>query len=415
MEKLNNEVNGTLLKDQHQRLSAVIKGLHRQLRRAYRESNGDHASVWEKHTKNSANLEEYAHAMHCLATQHWGIHPDTRIEWCRQVALEYFNGGGKEHAQQRDLRRRMRQGDAKVANDMKDSNSTDTGASKNCEGSRIQMPGEHCICLAEKKGNPEERIRDQEVRNATGERRIWLLDVGSCYNPFQECPEFEALGIDLIPATESVYQCDFLKLEVIPFVCVPPNLSPRDPDSVPLSESLNIDPRSRTVTELPAASFQVIVFSLLLEYLPAAVQRWACCVKAYTLLEHNGLLFIVTPDSNSAHRNAPMMKSWRQALECLGFQRWKYKKMEHVHCMAYRKVTEELPETFPELVGTLLYIPQDFNDACYDDDHLPPSERGSHEIKVDDPEQQAELEAFLLSSVGELPLMISDEEEDGDC
>ena len=97
---------------------------------------------------------------------------------------------------------------------------------------------------------------------------------------------------------QSVYQCDFLKLELIPSLAHSP--SSDDLDLVPLTSKLGLtpEPTASPMTQLPRASFQVVVFSLLLEYLPASVQRWACCVKAHSLLVPHGLLLIVTPDSN---------------------------------------------------------------------------------------------------------------------
>ncbi|RUS80647.1 hypothetical protein EGW08_011597 [Elysia chlorotica] len=386
-----------MVKDQHQKLSGVIKGLHKQLRRAYRESDGDHVSVWERHIKDSARMERYAQAMHQLATQHWSVHPDTRIQWCRQAALEYFFGGGIHLALEKDMKRKMRQCLSKTPTDLTNHTLKEFGT---------------CTSEDEIKNNFEEEM--QQVReNIPAKGHVRLLDVGSCYNPFLECPEFESIGIDLSPATQSVYQCDFLQLELTPSLAHPPSSSDLNPTPLTTALGLSLAPQSSPVTRLPRASFQVVVFSLLLEYLPAAAQRWACCVKAHSLLQPHGLLLIVTPDSNSAYRNAPMMKSWRQALEHLGFHRWKYHKMEHVHCMAFRKVKEELPERFPESVENLLYIPQDFSDACYDDDHLPSSERDPHGLANDDPEHEAQLETFLLLSAGELPLLCSDEEDDG--
>ena len=76
----------------------------------------------------------------------------------------------------------------------------------------------------------------------------------------------------------------------------------------------------------------------------------------------DGLLLIVTPDSHSQHRNAPMMRSWKGAIESLGFRRCRYIKQEHLHCLAFRKI-----ESDDDVVGDsdpdMLYIPQDSNDG----------------------------------------------------
>ena len=33
-----------------------------------------------------------------------------------------------------------------------------------------------------------------------------------------------------------------------------------------------------------------------------------------------------------------MMRSWKTAIEALGFRRWRYVKLDHLHCMAFRKL-----------------------------------------------------------------------------
>ncbi|XP_013395205.1 uncharacterized protein LOC106162450 [Lingula anatina] len=183
--------------------------------------------------------------------------------------------------------------------------------------------------------------------------RIRLLDVGSCFNPFREFEEFLALGIDISPAVESVYHCDFLHLEL----SEPLQLAVDTMDSYLQSVK---DPIER----LPAECFHVVVFSLLLEYFPSAYQRWLCCQKAQQLLMINGLLLVITPDSGHQNRNAPMMKSWKKAIESLGYKRWKYVKQEHLHCMAFRKIHRSSTESY--LVGDvtpdMMYIPQDFHE-----------------------------------------------------
>ena len=108
----------------------------------------------------------------------------------------------------------------------------------------------------------------------------------------------------------------------------------------------------------------MVVFSLLLEYFPASSQRFKCCQNAHKLLKFNGILVIITPDSHQQHRNAHIMKSWKMAIEEIGFKRWRYVKLEHLHCMVFRKTEHDL-----KLDGDgsydykdMLKIPQDFQE-----------------------------------------------------
>jgi hypothetical protein len=123
------------------------------------------------------------------------------------------------------------------------------------------------------------------------------------------------------------------------------------------------------VTQLLKMSFDVVVFSLLLEYLPCCKQRFSCCQKAWQVLRLNGLLLVITPDSHQQHRNAGMIKSWKQCLEEIGFQRICYLKQEHIHCMAFRRLESgsvdrhERPE--------MLYIPQDFQEDNEETEQAP--------------------------------------------
>lgn len=150
------------------------------------------------------------------------------------------------------------------------------------------------------------------------------------------------------------------------------------------------------VTELPKNSFHVIVFSLLLEYLPSPDQRWTCCLKANELLNTNGLLLIITPDSHKQHRNAAMIKSWKEAIESIGFKQWRYVKLEHLHCLAFRKSakTEELSVDLNVPSG-MLYIPQDFHELSDNTNMCEYSE---------------EDEKFFMDSAGELPCFHSFDE-----
>lgn len=149
---------------------------------------------------------------------------------------------------------------------------------------------------------------------------------------------------------QSVYKCDFLNLQLQQ----PLQLAG---DTV---EAFLRQLRS-PIDALPAQLFHVVVFSLLLSYFPSPYQRWICCKKAHELLELHGLLLIITPDSSHQNRHTFMMRSWRVAVESLGFRRCKYIKFSHMHLIAFRKVSlattsDLVSRNYPEM----LYIPQDF-------------------------------------------------------
>lgn len=143
------------------------------------------------------------------------------------------------------------------------------------------------------------------------------------------------------PFLQDVYQCDFLSLEV------------EDPEqtSCPLANLRS------PITRLPSCVFNVIIFCLLLEYFPSCHQRWRCCVQAHKLLAPNGLLLVITPDSHKQHRNSAMIRSWTSAITSLGFSKWKYEKLEHIHCIVFRKIQNEC--SVNDDMADLMFIHQD--------------------------------------------------------
>ncbi|XP_056272337.1 S-adenosylmethionine sensor upstream of mTORC1 isoform X2 [Pseudoliparis swirei] len=263
-------------KREQEKLSGVVKNVHRKLRRKYREV-GDFDKIWREHCKDEQTLSEYALAMKNLADNHWtrNYEGEGRIEWCRSVCQEYFLDGGM---------RRMIEKDAKSAM-LTMSLTTES------------------VCAQPYSTIPSSISQLGKMR---------LLDVGSCFNPFLKFDEFLTVGIDIVPAVESVYKCDFLNLQLQQ----PLQLAS---DAVEAFLRQLRDP----IDALPAQLFHVAVFSLLLSYFPSPYQRWICCKKAHELLALHGLLLIITPDSSHQNRHALMMRSWRVAVESLGFKRYK--------------------------------------------------------------------------------------------
>jgi len=59
---------------------------------------------------------------------------------------------------------------------------------------------------------------------------------------------------------------------------------------------------SKRITTLPREYYHVVVFSLLLTYVPCPHKRWELCKRAFKVLRTDGLLLIVTPDSSHQNR-----------------------------------------------------------------------------------------------------------------
>lgn len=114
--------------------------------------------------------------------------------------------------------------------------------------------------------------------------------------------------------------CDFLHLHIASPIAASTITSDQSTSSSPIIDHLTS--LESPVTSLPAESFHVVVFSLLLEYLPSPAQRWSVCATAHSLLVIHGLLIIVTPDSHHMGRRAAQMHDWRRAIESIGFKRY---------------------------------------------------------------------------------------------
>ncbi|XP_072026370.1 S-adenosylmethionine sensor upstream of mTORC1-like isoform X2 [Amphiura filiformis] len=317
-------------------------------------ADGDFERIWVEHCEDEACLGEYAYAMQHLATEHWAAkHPDDRIKWCYHACKEYFFHGGLGKALDKDRRRKQHQ-----LKKLEATQQIELLGEMCNNGREVVAHGNHC--------NGSHDIRDSilecitEPRNSNQYNTIFipfsgplrLLDVGSCFNPFLEYPEFLSVGIDISPAVQSVHKCDFLNLQLQQPLQVAPD---------------TVDTYLRTlkspVETLPQQCFHVVVFSLLLSYFPSPYQRWLCCQKAHQLLQLNGLLLIITPDSSHANRHVDMVKSWKKVIESLGFTRCRYVKDTHLHFMAFRKTTLEPPSVVSaEISPDMLYIPQDYNE-----------------------------------------------------
>jgi 25S rRNA (adenine2142-N1)-methyltransferase len=173
--------------------------------------------------------------------------------------------------------------------------------------------------------------------------------------------------VDIAPGHPTVKKCDFINVKIC--------------------QAQEIE---KPISTLPASFFDLVVFSLLLEYFPSKEARYKCCENAYQILKPGGILVIITPDSKHATANAPLMRQWRVSLATLGFWRVDYEKLHHLHCMVFRKAcdpdfpkvwaTRELPKLSSlqhfECPSQMMAIPQDNQKTS-------PEEDGSSTQKVE--------------------------------
>lgn len=268
--------------EEHKRLAYIIKSCHDSLRMLTKQYGADKA--WQEHIKDTERLKEYAEAMHKLAniweenTTNQDLLARSRVKWTIEYCMAYF------FTECIYLEKRLRE-----------------------QRLLESWEGYDCSQCRYLDNRPE---------------KIRVLDVGSCFNPFGKSPHFQVDAIDLCPATKDVLKGDFLKI------------------TVKEMENSEIVMDNNEVVALPGGYYECVVFSLLLEYIPSSELRLQCCQKAYDLLKYEGILVIITPDSQHVGKNAAIMKNWRYTLGMMGFSRIKFEKLPHITCMIFRKASD---------------------------------------------------------------------------
>lgn len=259
--------------EEHVNLANTIKAIHKELRNLSQRVGAEEA--WKQHLKDEETLRTYAKSMHELAENHWtnNASKEDRINWTVNFSENHFKHEELERWKQKDLR---------------------TLEAFKSKGIEVSQESSSLI-------SSEEKLR--------------VLDVGSSGNFFKNYERFSVLPIDISPSHESVFICDFL--------------------AVPIEDHLLTD--KRNVKVLPRNHYDVVIFCLLLEYLPSSEMRIKCCEKAYETLKTEGILIIITPDSSHELKNSKQIKNWRWTLAKMGLQRIKLEKLKNLTCMSFRK------------------------------------------------------------------------------
>ena len=139
---------------------------------SFRLGKKDVTAQWRELLDDRDELKEYSTAMHLLAVGPWDRSGSKdgggRIEWCVGVCYEYFTGSHLQKSLLKDLRR----------------------------------VGHGMPTVLSDKLLPESAESADALVKEFASRAWTLLDVGSCYNPFERFSQFNVTAIDIAPAVE---------------------------------------------------------------------------------------------------------------------------------------------------------------------------------------------------------------------
>lgn len=90
------------------------------------------------------------------------------------------------------------------------------------------------------------------------------------------------------------------------------------------------------LARLARGSFDVVIFCLLLSYLPSPLLRYQACLQAYLALKDGGLLVILSTRTQGRRRD-PWVDEWVRAVEGIGFARVHLQVREKVVVLCFRK------------------------------------------------------------------------------
>jgi hypothetical protein len=332
-----------------------ITNYHRELNKRWRAGLGELGvdRAWEE-CLDDTGLQRYAQSMKSLG-ERWlkqsQSKTPSRVEWCIEMVALFYSDVGLKKVLEKYQRKSFF-----LAQGRKMNAEEEAAAQRHASTRRDRLLITRSEC--DKCCNP----------------RLNVLDVGSCYDPFfRHCRDkWNITALDLCPAEERVFQCDFVRLTVTQRIsrCIEADstqqsignstsqslcsgcfitsvdgaggvaaaegcggVTSTDTDTVNLAVG-------QSLSELSADSQHVVIFCLLLSFMPSAQHRWRCCLNAWLLLKDDGLLLIISPMSIQwkPHRDSTALKQWKESIEAIGFVRWQQTRVERNHCMAFRKV-----------------------------------------------------------------------------
>ncbi len=289
-------------------ISKEYKAFVERTTKMFRTIVGHHRNVarrdWRNVTEDFSSLQAYSNAATAMGNRRWVKESN---DWMVQFALAFFRHGNafKHFLKLNNIPTKQ----------------------------KVDHPYQHLARDLMVPDNPD------RVGDSGDYRKIKVLDVGSCYNPLAKSNQrhnFDITALDLYPADDSVYQCDFLNLKIGPEGSEPVI------DTVTTTTADGNSTTFKRIVQLPAFTYDVVTMSLVLSYLSNPQHRETMIRKARQLLisskqtnipHYNGLLLIVEKDSifhkvkqvdvRSSNENQ-LYSEWKRAISAEGYDFAKY-------------------------------------------------------------------------------------------
>jgi len=172
------------------------------------------------------------------------------------------------------------------------------------------------------RANRSSNINSSDDENDGNKQTFWLLDVGSCWDFYREYErkrtyfsKCKVAAFDLAPenGADDVLEGDFLDVQFFD------HLEDGNGAETRLKKSSS---SSKRLVGLKLCSFNIVVLSLVLTYVPTPESRFQMIINARKCLkgDGDGLLMIIEPHGFDKSKENLVAKTWQKTIESVGFE-----------------------------------------------------------------------------------------------
>ena len=172
------------------------------------------------------------------------------------------------------------------------------------------------------RANRSSNINSSDDENDGNKQTFWLLDVGSCWDFYREYErkrtyfsKCKVAAFDLAPenGADDVLEGDFLDVQFFD------HIEDGNGAETLLKKSSS---SSKRLVGLKLCSFNIVVLSLVLTYVPTPESRFQMIINARKCLkgDGDGLLMIIEPHGFDKSKENLVAKTWQKTIESVGFE-----------------------------------------------------------------------------------------------